>query len=157
MTVIADRAFTRRPHRACPQYFPHPRNCTVMWCVDHTSAPAEPGFVRYSSSEEMLAKLKTELDTRTAAVATASRGLTIDERRPALLLFLDTPLELLASTKARNLVLATVGAADSVGIYVALALTRDDREALQTMGAWGTRLLENLRRHQAGYPVYGCW
>lgn len=156
MTIAPDRVFTRPPNRAHPHSLRHPRSHTLLVCVDHTSAPAEFGTVRYSDSDGMLAAVRKELTARMKAMEISRMPLKVDETRPAWVVFIDAPLELLSGTKARKFVQEVVDASASTGIYVALALTPAERQQL-CGSRWGTALLERLRRDQAGYPVYGCW
>ena len=130
---------------------------TIPWYVDHTHAPSEPGFLRFTSVEAMLAMIRVELNARLVLVERTGKRLQIDGDRLAIVLFLDAPLTTLADSSARGLVLEIIRSAGDAGVYVALQLNRAEREQLQGMGAWGAGVMEALRRDQAGYPVYGNW
>lgn len=159
MTVTTARpVFSRRPHRAHPQHFPHPVNCTIRYCVDETEAAAEPGTMRFTSTEAMLDAVRRLFTARLATMQSTGRPLRIDDTTyQALVVHIDNPLELLADETARRLVQEIIWAADGVGIYPALAITPAEQKHLREETTWGTAILEYLRRDQAGYPVYGCW
>lgn len=161
-----------RVHRRHPQFFPHPRAETVLWYTDDSDEPTEPGCVRFTDTDAMLAALQHDVDAANQhatmlgrplqvgigrSPATGRRGVIDTDRAAAVLVFIDSPLTLLDDATARRTVMDAVQSTACTGIYVCFQLNRVSRAAVVNTGAWGTELLEYLRRHDAGYPVYGNW
>lgn len=151
----AARDIARRSH---PEKFPHPRPTTVIWYLDETGAPSESNQRRFSTQEDLLAKLKAELGERMKRAEIVGTGRFLaNASLPAVLLLLSKPLEILAGAKARELIIEVTRSAKSTGIYIGFAFTRTDCTDLRAHTKWGTALLDQLYRDQAGDPVYGNW
>lgn len=173
-TIEADRRAPHhgRVHRAHPQSFPHPRPETVPWYSDASNEPTEAGSLRFTDTLSMLMKLKEEvgaakrlakLQGRPLLVgigrspATGRRGMVDTDRSTAVLVFIDSPMEMVSDREWFEIVMDAVRYSEATGIYVCFRLDRTSRQAIVNVGARGTELLECLRRHDAGYPVYGNW